>query len=868
MNHQTTAEAGRKSADHIFHSILEQAEDGLPNLPDEVLHAEVRHERSPQEIKAYMRACVVIKNYGKQVCDPDTNKQHLHGLDGVLCYDAGEMDGIKRGFKPICGYKDAPAENKKDERASITQQVKEKTIKEGGSLLLAIGKSGFVAVDVDTANPEVKKRIITFFVERWGMPFAVLPSRSFKSKKSFHMLWKTAKDMDGMRKIGKLIIGKGCRAEVFTSEWPGIYLPWANPTIIASAIQANEPTKTIDRAVFEKTIAECGVTKKESNKTASEKESTTDPIQKANAKVNQCLESIKKTKEGDRNQSLFFQTCEAFRKLKGSMPDAVFEEMFVNAGKQCGLPESETTATVRSAMANARKDVAKNSSKEKPKDTPQSTNELTEKLWEEEGECYRTHSTDYWHIFKSNQIVCKVTVGQIKKNILEKYETMFKSIEEENIQRKSEKEMIIGTAEAISTFCCRVQGRNKVSEIVNIPYRKRLITEFEDGDVPSLNISTIRLPFLNEDGTLKYPDPYAFTETEYYEWMKVALDDALPCFLEWIARAYMSAFNKTPHKTWNRYMAIVGNAGIGKTLLGAILARLFGQKQPADVTDYMLGKTKFNDEIANFFRLIDDPEESDSKSKTSLTDKIIRFTAGGTATIENKYGNKVEQSINGIFLALANQSRQHRILPATDDDSFQRVNLIKLNSDEVKEHFQMDKDFANQAFNQALPLMPAFLVNHWNNLSIESKDSRFGKIQWLDESLKIASEEEDNLPEIEDFIEEIISKAETPDQSGAGTFETFEWEHPYTKQKETFKRIALKDIRNLLTDTDGNLPEGFPRRRNGNPYTKNGLKKWMDKAVRRKKLNRWIDRQRPIIGQGYGSGAKQCNTKQDYLIWQ
>lgn len=69
-----------------------------------------------------------------------------------------------------------------------------------------------------------------------------------------------------------------------------------------------------------------------------------------------------------------------------------------------------------------------------------------------------------------------------------------------------------------------------------------------------------------------------------------------------------------------RYIALVGKADQGKTLITCLLEKLFtGQ---SDMTDYAMGETQFTGGLECYGRLVNDPKrnsDTDEKSPTSPT---------------------------------------------------------------------------------------------------------------------------------------------------------------------------------------------------------------------------------------------------------
>lgn len=119
-----------------------------------------------------------------------------------------------------------------------------------------------------------------------------------------------------------------------------------------------------------------------------------------------------------------------------------------------------------------------------------------------------------------------------------------------------------------------------------------------------------------------------------------------------------------------RYIAIVGKAGQGKTLLSELLKIFFGRI--ADVTSYAIGETHFTNGIESYARLIDDPKNI-GKYGLKITDPANAITAKGQHAHNPKYGKQdTSLRIQGFLIGIANPACQSRILPDGDDDALFR----------------------------------------------------------------------------------------------------------------------------------------------------------------------------------------------------
>ena len=774
---------------------------------------------------------------------PEETRKYIDAIQGitrmypdafwVLCANGG-TDPEKKCIRYIATH-----EYKKESGYSFPvndpnrQNELAQTIQSGGCMLLRPLTVGTVFIDLDKQPDDSEHQLRQLF----GEPLSVLQSRSYHIRGSRHLVYRiddsvreNAKHLAGAWKFPKDAKRRG---ELMLNT-TAIYMHRNNPIILLRALSLpTDLTKTLSAEDLQSIRMAKFITSSSPDKIEKR------PKEWFQKEFNKCLQIIRKAEEGEIHDTIRLQGWRITCLRNVISKDAMLESM------SKALAWHHDQQGVQSRIHKVINEGIQQTTAIEVQDQEQqrNPNELVNQLYQQFGTRFFCYSTELWDV-RNEEVVQKVTKEMLKDTIKYEFPTELPA-----------KSLVV------DKFFGKISADNRVANIVYLPFQKRFIKHF-GALTPLLNASTARLPFLNLDNSPIKADPYDFENTEYYEWMKVAFGDAFPCFIEWLTRAYCSAWRKEPHKVWNRYTAIIGEATTGKTLLANILAHLFGQTQPADVTDYMMGRTEFNNELSNFFRLIDDPEQADTKSRNTLADRILRFTSGGSTTVNFKYGHKVEQSIPGIFMAIANPARKDRIMPSSDDDFLERVNLIKLNP-EVKTLFNLDRNFANRAF-EAIQSAPAFLINQWEALSDDAKYQRFGALQWLDEDLHLATMEEDNIPEIEEFIELVTQEAELPDTTGTGKFEEFQFINPDTKEEITAKRIAIQDIQDLLSDDAGNVPDQFPRRKNGKPYSKTGLKKWMAKACARKRFHRWIYAERDLKG----DNSSLSTNRNLYLVWQ
>lgn len=251
----------------------------------------------------------------------------------------------------------------------------------------------------------------------------------------------------------------------------------------------------------------------------------------------------------------------------------------------------------------------------------QTTSQLINQIIQRTKELYYFFHKDCWEVNEQKGTIGVISREDLLDQIQEKFKPFFIHVRlvNQDIERMNktykEKDMIpIPTVDiklVLKQVLQFLVTHNQVSGITTQDFRDRIVyvnkEEKQRRYAKKLNISTKRSPFLQADGkTPIIQDPTLFELSKLCCFLKVLLGDTYEAFMAEIERAWMLAYFDEFPSLKIRYIALVGKAGQGKTLLSELLKMLFGVM--ADIIYYAIGETHFANAIESYVRLIDDPK--------------------------------------------------------------------------------------------------------------------------------------------------------------------------------------------------------------------------------------------------------------------
>ncbi|WP_035608064.1 primase-helicase family protein [Haloferula sp. BvORR071] len=145
---------------------------------------------------------------------------------------------------------------------------------------------------------------------------------------------------------------------------------------------------------------------------------------------------------------------------------------------------------------------------------------------------------------------------------------------------------------------------------------------------------------------------------------------------------HMRSIRADQNMVWARQplpaVAFAGPKGCGKTLLLALVARMFGQRT-ANPYRYFKGETRFNSELISAEVLVIDDEMAakDHKTRDSIAQSIKQWMFSNEVRVEKKYCNPVMMPVHSLLMFALNDGNL-LCLPTLDESMGDKISLLKV----------------------------------------------------------------------------------------------------------------------------------------------------------------------------------------------
>ena len=297
--------------------------------------------------------------------------------------------------------------------------------------------------------------------------------------------------------------------------------------------------------------------------------------------------------------------------------------------------------------------------------------------------------------------------------------------------------------------------------------------------------------------------------------------DQTPYIYGWLSVAMEGLYSGRPNK--GQALIVPGEPGCGKTLLLSVLTEMFGGVSGKPYA-YMVGVTKFNDELfeSSLLAIDDEADKTDIKSRRHLVAELKKILVNDRNRCEGKGLKALELSPHWRVLMLSNLEEDNlRVLPPLDGDVIGKLIILKAH----RHKFSMPVSTQHEKrafFEQLLADLPGFLWYLLNEYEIpdEYQGERFGVCSYLN-------------PEIVSYMDNVTAWAEL---------------------LLTLERVFLKGSRKFMVESSSGIIERL-RDRNGllthreqERYTATAVGKMMSEIASRRPKRCWQARS------GYDNG--------------
>jgi hypothetical protein len=254
-------------------------------------------------------------------------------------------------------------------------------------------------------------------------------------------------------------------------------------------------------------------------------------------------------------------------------------------------------------------------------------------------------------------------------------------------------------------------------------------------------------------------------------------------------------------------IAFAGPKGCGKTLLLALVARMFGDRT-ANPYRYFKGETRFNSELiaAEVLVIDDEMAAKDHKTRDSIAQSIKQWMFSSECRVEAKYCRPVMMPVHSILTFALNDGNL-LCLPTLDESMGDKISLLKVQK--VENAFPADPEAKDQLvesfFSEVPHLLYYLLEEHVINDSDRNHRTRIAAYQHPDllEALNDLSPETELMEILCEVLKETYMMKMPDDPSNRIML----WKGKAFKLHqilEASKKVPTLRLRQLLT-TSGDL---------------------------------------------------------------
>jgi hypothetical protein len=178
---------------------------------------------------------------------------------------------------------------------------------------------------------------------------------------------------------------------------------------------------------------------------------------------------------------------------------------------------------------------------------------------------------------------------------------------------------------------------------------------------------------------------------------------------------HMRSIRADQSMVWTRQplpaIAFAGPKGCGKTLLLALVARMFGDRT-GNPYRYFKGETRFNSELiaAEVLVIDDEMAAKDHKTRDSIAQSIKQWMFSTEVRVEKKYCNPVMMPVHSILMFALNDGNL-LCLPTLDESMGDKISLLKVQK--VEDAFPADpeeKDLLVESLFSEVPHLLHYLL--------------------------------------------------------------------------------------------------------------------------------------------------------------